>query len=242
MFSSSEVSAIELLDVSCARAGVDGQSADSLRGLNASFVPRTFSIITGPALSERTLLLRLLSLSDAPDSGVLLIEGTPTQNLDTAARAVLRARRIGMVFSAPFLLPAFSAIENIAMPLFKLEHVEPDDARARAEAALAFVGLSGCEQNRGEDLTRSQQHGVSLARALAARPGILLIEEVDSLLEGDALQQFTGLLRQAAEQFALAVVATASPELAPACAPARLLRLDCGTIGHDSAHLREPFS
>jgi len=232
----SDSSALELNDVCCTRDG-----GEILRKISATFGPGGLHLVTGSSAQERALLFRLLSLSERPDSGDVLLDGKSTRELDDAERAELRARRLGLVFAAPFLLPSFSAIENIAMPLFKQAHLEPEAARSRAETALEFVGLSGCEEIAGGDLNRFEQYCVSLARAIASEPGVLLVEELDSIFSGDALRQFTALLRQAAGRFQLTAIATAASSFA-APGAGRKLSLENGMIEFDSLLLREPFA
>jgi ABC-type methionine transport system ATPase subunit len=242
MISSSEASAIELHNVSCLRAVVERQTRDSIGGVSILFKRRSFSVITSASAGERDLLFRILNLSESPDAGDVLVEGVSTRNLNAEERADLRARRIGMMFSAPFLLPALSVIENIAMPMFKLEQVEPAEARSRAEAALAFVGLAGSEQTRSEDLSRAQQHGVSLARALAANPAVLLVEEIDSTMTSDVFSEYMHLLLRAVAEFELAIIATASTVAGMPDSSLRFLCLENGVIRSDSTPCGETFS
>jgi predicted ABC-type transport system involved in lysophospholipase L1 biosynthesis ATPase subunit len=228
--SETSASAIEFVAVSCSRAGDDGKAPDELRHIDAAFSARSFTFVTGGSIGERALFLRLASLTETPDSGDVLLAGAPTRELAPEARAELRARKLGLVFSSPFLLPSFTAIENIAVPLFKLEQMAPEEARQRAEEALAFAGLAGFEQARGEELTSFQQHCASLARALAAQPTALLVEELDSLLTANALSDFCVLLRQAAERFGIAVIATGARDL-ETTGPTRRLVLGTETGG-----------
>jgi ABC-type lipoprotein export system ATPase subunit len=241
MISSPEACAIQLCDVSCSRTSADGLSREALHGASAAFMPGTFTVLTGPEAGGRNLCLRLLSLLDAPDVGDVLVDGQSTRELDDAARAELRARRLGLVFSAPFLLPSFTAIENIAMPLFKLAHVETDDARQRAEAALRFVGLSGCEESPASELSGFEQQCVALARALAAQPAVLLVESIETRVTAETPQTFVALLRKAAEQFHIAVIGSAGRDFEPNTA-GRVLRLEQGILETGSALLREPLN
>jgi len=239
MSSASESSAIELSNISCSRTNGEARTLESVREISAPFPRRSFNLVTGSSAGERALLLRLLSLLETPDAGDVLLDGQPTRELDDGARAELRSRRLGLIYTSPFLLPSLSTIENIAVPLFKVSGMEPDEARLRAEAALEFVGLGGAEQFRSGDLSRGEQHGVALARALATEPGVLLVEELDSIVSGEALQYFTGLLRQATDRFGVTVICTASPTFA-AGAACRILSVEHGTV--DAAILREPLA
>ncbi len=242
MITSPVASAIELHNVSHVRAHAEKEIPDSIGGLSVAFKRRTLSVITSAALGERDLCFRIANLSELPDTGDVLIEGNSTRNLTADERADLRARRIGMMFSTPFLLPAFTVVENIAMPMFKLEQVEAEDVRRRAEEALAFVGLTGCEQTRSEELSRAQQHGVSLARALAAKPAVLLVEEIDSMVPAEALAEYMRLLLRAAVEFEIGIIATASPNIGAPEKPWRWLHLENGVIRSDSTPCGERLS
>ncbi len=236
---SSEASVIELSRVSCSHPASDGRVGEAVREICVAFPPRSFNLVTGAFPGERALLLRLLSLQDAPESGDVLFEGASTRGLDETTRADLRARRLGLIYASPFLLPSLSAIENIAVPLFKIAHLEPAAVRERAEAVLDFVGLSGSEQARCGDLNRYEQHCLTLARALAAEPAVLLVEEIDSTLGSDALPHFAALLRHSIDRYGVTVIATASPAYA---AGAACRVVDVGNGATDSVLLREPLA
>ena len=128
------VPAVELRAVSCARG------AESLREVSASFARATFHLLGGAPGGGRELLLRVLGALEKPDRGEVFIEGQPTSGLSEEERAELRGRRCGFVFRAPFLLPAFSVVENLAMPLFRLSHVDAAEARCRTDELLEDRG------------------------------------------------------------------------------------------------------
>ncbi len=239
MRSSPDDCVIELRGVCRARGEGGGRSA--IRGVSAMFAGNAFHVITGSSAAERGSLLRMIGLLETPDAGDVMIDGISTRGLDSETRSRWRAQRLGFVFSAPFLLPAFSAVENIAMPLFKMTDVEPEKARMRAESALAFVGLAGREEARADDLTRAEQYSVALARALASDPDVLIVEEVDSILPADGLERFTSLLSQVAGQFGAAVIATASSRFAPELAPDRILQIEGGVVVQDNAPVQDPL-
>ncbi len=203
-------SALEVRDLVCQRDAV------AVRVERLAFAPGTFHLLLGEAGSGHELLLRVLGLLETPDAGELVVEGEPIAGLDEDARRKLRERRLGFVFTAPFLLPALSVIENVAMPLFKVSGVDLAAARERSEALLAFAGLAELGNAPCGELAPLAQHRVSLARALANEPAALLVESLDSALAGEDLDAFAALLRQAVGQFGLAVIATASPRFVAA--------------------------
>jgi ABC-type lipoprotein export system ATPase subunit len=181
---------------------------------HGTFARGVFHLLMGEAGAGHESLQRVLGLLDVPVAGEVLVEGEPVSGLNEDARLKLRERRLGFVFTAPFLLPAFSVIENVAMPLFKVSDVEPPEARRRSDALLEFAGLLDLAEASCADLAPLDQHRVSLARALVNEPAALFIESLDSALAGEELRTFAALLRRAAAQFDIAVLATASPRFA----------------------------
>lgn len=200
---------LEVRDLVCRREPV------SVSAAHAAFVRGRFHLLAGEPDSGHELLLRVLGLLEVPETGEVIIDGEPVCGLTEEARLKLRERRLGFVFTAPFLLPAFTAIENVAMPLFKVSDVEAAEARRRSDALLDFVGLLDFAEIACADLSPFTQQRVSLARALVNEPSALLIESLDAGLSGDELRVFSTLLRLAAAQFGVAVIATVSRQFAP---------------------------
>jgi len=221
----------------CAVSGL-GQEGESVGGLDASFAPARFHVLRGPAGCGKNLLLRWLGLLQAPEAGDVLVQGSPTRALSEEARADLRTQRFGFVFAAPFLLSTFSVIENVAMPLFKVSQVTPEEARRRTEELLAFVGLADAAEQPVEELTACAQYRVAVARGLVNEPSFLMVEDLDGTLAAEELHAFVELLHRAGERFGTTIVATASPTL-PLLWPHRVLDLAAGAIVSDVELLPE---
>lgn len=219
--------------VCCAREGHNALCETSL-----AFAAGSFTALTGERGCGKNLLLRVLGLLERPDAGDVLIDGEPTRELADGAREELRNTRFGYLFAAPFLLPALTVIENVAMPLFRISRVETPQARERSEELLEFVGLAAAAQQRTESLSHAAQQRVSLARSLANAPAVLLVEDLDAQLGGEELQQFSALLRAAAARFRAAVISTASPEFAPE-RDDRLIEMAAGRVRRDSQVMGE---
>lgn len=202
-------SVLEVRDIVCQR------EAASLRAAHAAFDRGRVHFLIGEADSGHELLLRVLGLLEVPQSGEVLVDGESMRDRTEEGRLKVRERRLGFVFTAPFLLPAFTVIENVAMPLFKVSDVEPAEARRRSDVLLDFTGLLDLAEIPCVELAPFEQQRVSLARALVNEPAALLIESLDAALAGEDLRVFTGLLRQAATRFGIAVIATASPRFVP---------------------------
>jgi ABC-type lipoprotein export system ATPase subunit len=204
-----EISALELRDV--AATGCEGEV---VRGFTASFAPRRFHLLRGPDGCGKNLLLRLVGLLQPPETGEVIVQGLPTRALSEEARAELRAQRFGFVFNAPFLLTSFTVIENVAMPLFKISHVAPDEARRRTESVLAFAGLAGMAESPIGELSLRAQYQLAVARGLINEPEFLIVENLDGVLAGEDLSAFIELLHRASAEYGTTIIATASPALA----------------------------
>ncbi len=221
---------LETRALSCSHNGV------GLHDLSLVFGPASFNLLTGPEDSGKELLLRLLGLLERPCSGEIFVQGAPTSSLDEPARAQLRNLQFGYLFSAPFLLPSLSILENVAMPLFRISNLDPMQAHKRMDELLDFVGMTGREQEGVELLTPRDQQRVALARGLANGPSVLFIENLDAQADGAELHEFAALLRRAAASWQTTVIATASR---PTGVPGdRIIELVNGRAHHDSM---EPF-
>ena len=179
----------------------------ALRGLSLRFHAGALHLIAGEPAAQRGALLRVLGLLDAPESGEVFLEKQNVAALAELDRDRIRSERCGFLFAAPFLLPAFSVVENVAMPLFKISRFSPEQARARTDLLLEFTGLSAEAQQPVDELTDFQQHAVSLARALATDPAVITVESLDALSSADAAN-FITLLRRACARFGVAVIAS----------------------------------
>lgn len=190
-------------------------AAAAAPALSLHFGAATFNVLAGAPGSGRREFLRVLGLLDPPAGGEVLLEGRATAGLDEPAREQLRNQRCGYLFAAPFLLPAMTVLENVAMPLFKISQVDPPQARSRTEALLEFVGLAASAQELADGLSLFDQHRVSLARALANEPALLVVESLDAGLPGAESARFAALLRLAVERFGVTVIACAPADFAP---------------------------
>ena len=175
---------------------------------------RALTLLWGAEGCGKNLLLRLLGLLEAPDAGEVYFRGGPTRELSGEARAALRNRHFGFVFSEPFLLPSFLVVENIAMPLLKISSSSTGEARERTQAMLDFVGLHAAGEYGVDQLSLYEQHKVALARALVNQPEVLIVENIDTGLHGEDLAQFGGLLQRANTELGATVIVTASDKTA----------------------------
>jgi lipoprotein-releasing system ATP-binding protein len=136
-----------------------------------------FVALIGPSGSGKSTLLNIIGLLDRPTKGRLCIEGQETSTLDDAAITKLRGHSIGFVFQYHYLISAFTALENVMMPLL-VEHAFPtDEMRKRARDLMAQVGLTQWENNLANNMSGGQQQRVAIARSLAMNPALILADE-----------------------------------------------------------------
>ena len=155
-----------------------------------------FVALQGPSGSGKSTLLNLIGLLEPPSSGRMWLAGRDIAELGDAALTELRGAAIGFVFQYHHLLPAFTALENVLMPLM-IAHgsVQPDD-EALARELLASVGLGQAMAKRPGELSGGMQQRVALARALARRPSLILADEPTGNLDRLSADEVFALLRR----------------------------------------------
>ena len=139
--------------------------------------PGTFTAIVGPSGCGKSSLLYLLGLLDRPTSGSLLLGGADVGYLDGDARARLRLERFGFVFQFHFLLPEFTALENVLIPIRKLGRLDRAAARERALGLLADLGLADKADKTPDRISGGERQRIAIARALANDPALILCDE-----------------------------------------------------------------
>ncbi|MFA5082191.1 MAG: ABC transporter ATP-binding protein [Hydrogenophilaceae bacterium] len=199
---------------------------DILDGVSFSVNTRETVAVLGSSGSGKSTLLGLVAGLDTPTSGTVRIAGQDLFALDEDGRAALRGRGMGFVFQSFQLLPDLSALDNVMLPL---ELAGLADARERARAQLARVGLSHRERHRPNQLSGGEQQRVALARAFAVAPSLLLADEPTGNLDGHTGAQIIELMLELnREQGATLIVVTHDPALAGLCG--RQLRLEGGRL------------
>lgn len=188
-----------------------------VRGVELSVEPGRFVAVIGPSGCGKSSLLYLLGLLDRPTSGSLLFDSRDTVPLDGDARARLRLERFGFVFQFHFLLPEFSALENVLIPIRRLGRLGEAEARKRADAMLEAMGLAEQAAKTPDRMSGGQRQRVAIARALANDPSLVLGDEptgnLDSVNSARVVEIFRAL---AHEQGRAVVCVTHDPEVAAA--------------------------
>ncbi len=186
-----------------------------VRDVTLSIGAGEFVAVTGPSGSGKSSLLYLLGLLDRPTAGRILLEGQDTAGLDSTALAGLRLARLGFVFQFHFLLPEFSALDNVLIPIRRLGRLEGAAARAEAMRLLGELGLADAADKLPEQLSGGMRQRAAIARALANRPALLLADEPTGNLDtrnASAVFDIFGALTR--EQGRTVIVVTHDAELA----------------------------
>jgi ABC-type lipoprotein export system ATPase subunit len=164
-----------------------------------------FVVVTGPSGAGKSTLLHVAGGLDAPDSGTVAVTGQDVWSMSTGARAAFRRRNLGFVFQFFNLVPMLTAVENVSLPLV-LDGMPARSADARAEELLERVGLGDRARHRPAELSGGQMQRVAVARALVARPSIILADEPTGNLDSHSSTEVLDLLRSLSDEDGAAVV------------------------------------
>lgn len=209
-------------------------ASEILHGIDLTLQRGEFAALIGPSGSGKSTLLNLIGLLDRPSAGQLHIDGEDSGQLDDTGLTRLRGQRIGFVFQHHHLIPAFSAEENVAMPLL-VARGRPDAGMfARAGQLLDQVGLAGRRHYLANRLSGGQQQRVAIARALIANPSLVLADEPTGNLDTHSADEVFALLRDFnRRQHTTFLIVTHDPRLAARCD--RIIDLVDGRIVADEA-------
>jgi putative ABC transport system ATP-binding protein len=169
------------------------ESVEALRDLDLTVAQGEFVAVMGPSGSGKTTLLNCLSGLDDIDAGEVLVDGTNIHAMSDAQRSRYRAEKMGFIFQSFNLIPVFTAVENVELPLL-LAGAPPARARREAEATLERVGLGHRTNHRPSEISGGEQQRVTIARALAGRPAIVWADEPTGNLDTETAGSVMGLL------------------------------------------------
>lgn len=200
-----------------------------LHGINLTMQRGDFLALMGPSGSGKSTLLNIIGLLDRPTGGRLLINGEDTGQLSDSALTHLRGHAIGFVFQYHYLISAFTARENVMMPML-VDRGRPDTAmQQRADELLDRVGLSRWRNNSATNMSGGQQQRVAVARALAMDPDLVLADEPTGNLDTKSANDVFELMRQInRERGTTFLLVTHNDDLAERCD--RIVRVVDGKI------------
>ncbi|HZU09151.1 MAG TPA: ABC transporter ATP-binding protein [Pseudacidobacterium sp.] len=197
-------------------------------GLSFEIRKGEFLAIVGQSGAGKSTLLHILGALDVPTSGNVYCASTPLRNLSPGQAAAFRNREVGYVWQFHYLLPEFTALENVAMPLLARGETRAEAFR-RARGCLREVGLEDRAEHQAGELSGGEQQRVSLARALVTQPGLLLADEPTGDLDSQTADTVFSLLQRLHEKEHLtSVIVTHNMTLARRCH--RVLRLEKGRM------------
>jgi|LSQX01.2.fsa_nt_gb lipoprotein-releasing system ATP-binding protein len=172
-----------------------------LTDVNLDIANQSFTSIIGASGSGKSTLLNIIGTLDRPTSGSVIINGTQTTRMTRSALARLRNETIGFVFQFHYLLPEFTALENVLMPARIRDGRVTPEAMERARELMRLMGIERVQNNNAAKMSGGQQQRTSIARALINNPRIVLADEPTGNLDSDSTEVVYDILRDINERF-----------------------------------------
>ncbi|RQO31773.1 lipoprotein-releasing system ATP-binding protein LolD [Taibaiella sp. KBW10] len=204
-----------------------------LKNVSLQIDKGSFVAIVGPSGAGKSTLLQILGLLDSPNKGSVQILSTPLENLSSKKQAAFRNKNIGFVFQSHHLLPEFTALENVCMPLW-IAGTDKETAQQEATKVLTQVGLAHRIDHKPSALSGGEQQRVAIARALVQKPVIIFADEPTGNLDTATADAVNKLFLELKEQYQLTFVVVTHNEQLAALAN-RVLSMKDGEIVSDSA-------
>ena len=189
-----------------------------LHGIDLVLRHGEFAALIGPSGSGKTTLLNVMGLLDRPDAGRIYVAGQDTSTFDEAQATRLRGQAIGFIFQYHHLLPAFTALENVMLPILAARGCTDSQMRETAAELLDRVGLTRWRDHKAGDISGGQQQRVAIARALAMNPQLVLADEPSGNLDTENADVVFDVMRTVNETSGTTfLIVTHDPRLAQRC-------------------------
>ena len=206
---------------------IGGQVVHALDGLDLDIARNEYVALMGPSGSGKSTLMNMLGCLDSPTSGRYVLNGQDVSALDDDALADIRNREIGFVFQTFNLLPRYSALENVALPMI-YAGIPREQRETRASEVLTQVGLADRIDHKPNELSGGQRQRVAVARALVMNPSIILADEPTGNLDTTTSHEVMELFSEIQQAGNTVILVTHEEDIA-ACAH-RTVRLRDGKI------------
>ncbi|MDF2675940.1 MAG: transporter related [Bacillota bacterium] len=172
-----------------------------LYDINLRFEENSFNSIIGESGSGKSTLLNIIGTLDKPTNGEVFIDQNRTDTLDKKALSVLRNQTMGFIFQFHYLLPEFTAKENVLMPYKINSYKVPKEVDEWADELINLVGLAKVKNNLATDMSGGQQQRTAIARALINKPKIILADEPTGNLDSDTTENVYSILKNINKNF-----------------------------------------
>ena len=209
-----------------------GSVIGALQGVSVEVARGEYLAVTGASGSGKSTFMNLIGALDTPTSGSLEIEGRELGGLSSDQLALYRNEKVGFVFQTFNLFPRTSALDNVALPLLYSPRGR-GNARAKAKACLAQVGLADREHHQPSELSGGQQQRVAIARALVNDPHIILADEPTGALDSHTTEEIIALFEELNATGITVILVTHEPDIAKRAR--RRLTFRDGQIVEDAA-------
>jgi putative ABC transport system ATP-binding protein len=215
---------------------IGAEVIQALKGVNLDIQKNEYVALMGPSGSGKSTLMNILGCLDTPSGGTYMLNGTDVSHMEDDELAGIRNKEIGFVFQTFNLLPRYTALENVALPLIyggynKVERMK------KAEEALASVGLSDRMKHKPNELSGGQRQRVAVARALVNNPSIILADEPTGNLDSKTSHDIMALFRDIHTLGNTLIVVTHEEDIARFAE--RIVRLRDGRIETDESNSKE---
>ncbi|MDR3344243.1 MAG: ABC transporter ATP-binding protein [Oscillospiraceae bacterium] len=205
----------------------------ALDGINLTVERGEFVAIIGPSGSGKSTLMNMLGLLDVGTSGTYILNGTDVAGMDDDELSEIRNKEIGFIFQGFNLIPSLTAKENVELPLI-YRGMKATERSSLADEALERVGLTKRRHHLPSQLSGGQQQRAAIARAVAARPPVILADEPTGNLDSHSGEEVMRILRELNEEGRTVILITHDSQVAAAAK--RIIRILDGEIAEDSVN------